>query len=183
MNRIESWRDIHTDLGIFRIALDTTGALRSGWHHVGDRPEGGTIDSGLLEDVALWIQAFTRGTRRTRPDFRIPQGPPFYRRCWETCRSLADGEIISYRELARRAGRAGAARAAGAAMRHNPTPLLVPCHRIVRENGRLGGFAGRTGDHDPALVLKRRLLELEDCEPSTGNRRGILFGSQASSAH
>ena len=63
-------------------------------------------------------------------------------------------ETISYGELARRAGKEGAARAAGQALAANPVPLLVPCHRVICADGSLGGFAG-------GLEMKRRLLELE----------------------
>jgi methylated-DNA-[protein]-cysteine S-methyltransferase len=54
------------------------------------------------------------------------------------------GEVISYGELARRAGSAGAGRAVGQAVGANPLPLFIPCHRVIRTDGALGGFsAGR----------------------------------------
>lgn len=66
------------------------------------------------------------------------------------------GEVISYSGLAERAGNPGASRAVGSAMATNPIPIIVPCHRVLRTGGGLGGYSGRDG-----LVTKRFLLELE----------------------
>lgn len=72
------------------------------------------------------------------------------------------GETASYEELARRVGKPGAAQAVGGAMSRNPVPILIPCHRIVGANGKLGGYGGSThADRQAALAMKRRLLALE----------------------
>jgi len=73
------------------------------------------------------------------------------------CQSIPRGATITYADLARRAGNPRAARAAGQAMRRNPLPLLIPCHRVVGSDGSLTGFAGG----ERALDMKRELLELE----------------------
>lgn len=70
-------------------------------------------------------------------------------------RSIPRGQTLTYGEVAREAGRPGAARAVGQVMATNPVPPLVPCHRVVATTG-LGGFGG-------GLDLKRRLLQLEGC--------------------
>ncbi|MEN6519601.1 MAG: methylated-DNA--[protein]-cysteine S-methyltransferase [Armatimonadota bacterium] len=64
------------------------------------------------------------------------------------------GRIISYKDLAALAGSPRAARAVGNAMRKNPLPIVVPCHRVVHSDGSLGGYMG-------GLDLKRKLLDLE----------------------
>lgn len=81
--------------------------------------------------------------------------PPFQRRCLEVLRPTRPGETLTYGELAARAGSPRAARAAGQAMRRNPLPILVPCHRVVGE-GWSGGFSFGQG-----LLTKQRLLDLE----------------------
>lgn len=82
--------------------------------------------------------------------------PPFFARVYDACRRISYGQVVTYGELARMVGRPGAARAVGAAMAGNPVPLIVPCHRVVAANGRLGGFSAAGG-----TALKRRLLALE----------------------
>jgi methylated-DNA-[protein]-cysteine S-methyltransferase len=72
------------------------------------------------------------------------------------CRSVRYGETISYGRLARRAGRTRAARAAGSVLAANPLPLIIPCHRVVRSDGRIGGFSAAGG-----VSLKKRMLQLE----------------------
>jgi methylated-DNA-[protein]-cysteine S-methyltransferase len=79
---------------------------------------------------------------------------PVVERGWDVLRSLRGGEVITYTELARRCGLPGSARAASAACARNAVALFVPCHRVVRTGGGLGGF--RWG-----LEVKRWLLDFE----------------------
>jgi len=81
---------------------------------------------------------------------------PFQRRVVAACRRIPLGETRSYGELAKQAGRVGAARAVGQVMATNRVPLLVPCHRVVASSGKLGGFSAPQG-----IALKQRLLDLE----------------------
>lgn len=69
------------------------------------------------------------------------------------CRGVRFGQTITYIELARKLGRPAAARAVGSALAKNPLPLIIPCHRIIRSDGSLGGFSGLGG-----LSLKKKLL-------------------------
>lgn len=81
---------------------------------------------------------------------------PFQRRVLECCRAIPYGQTLSYGELARRAGRPGAARAVGNTMATNRCPLVIPCHRVVHADGRVGHFSAPEGGR-----MKLRLLELE----------------------
>ena len=85
-------------------------------------------------------------------------GTPFQRPVWRHVSSIPYGKTVCYGEVARQIGRPSAARAVGAAMRANPVPLVVPCHRVIGSDGKLVGFGG-------GLDLKRRLLQLEGAEP------------------
>jgi len=80
---------------------------------------------------------------------------PFDREVLTACRAIPRGQVRTYAELAAAAGRPRAARAAGNALRRNPVPLLIPCHRVVRKDGSIGQFS--MGGPE----VKRRLLELE----------------------
>lgn len=73
-------------------------------------------------------------------------------------KQVPSGTTVSYQELAALAGNAGAARAVGTAMRKNPLPLLIPCHRVIKASGELGGYMG-TGE--TGLKVKRWLLDNE----------------------
>lgn len=81
------------------------------------------------------------------------RGTEFQQSCWKQMQGIPYGGMITYRELARRMGRAGSFRAVGQAAGANPLPVVVPCHRVVSATG-LGGFTG-------GMALKRSLLELE----------------------
>jgi O-6-methylguanine DNA methyltransferase len=74
-------------------------------------------------------------------------------------RKIRWGEVISYKELARRAGHPKAVRAAASVMRNNIYPIVIPCHRVIRSDGGVGGFCGKMEGFE--VDLKRRLLEME----------------------
>jgi len=74
-------------------------------------------------------------------------------------RSVPWGKTVSYRQLARMSGNPDAVRAAANVMRNNRYALVVPCHRIIYNDGSIGGFSGQTGGR--MIQLKRKLLENE----------------------
>ena len=81
---------------------------------------------------------------------------PFQLQVLAACRAIPRGETRSYGELAKAAGRPGAARAVGSVMASNRTPLIIPCHRVVLASGAAGHFSAPQGE-----VMRRRLLGLE----------------------
>jgi len=88
---------------------------------------------------------------------RVPvdiRGTIFQRRVWEALRRIPRGETRTYSEIARAIGAPAAVRAVGSACGANPVALVVPCHRAVRADGGLGGYAW-------GLPVKKRLLEVE----------------------
>ena len=103
--------------------------------------------------VRRWVEA---GKVDPRPRCDLV-GTSFQRRVWQAIARIPRGQVISYGELARRAGNARAVRAAAGACGANPVPLLIPCHRVIRSDGSLGGFGG-------GLAMKRKLLAREGVE-------------------
>lgn len=81
-------------------------------------------------------------------------GTPFQRAVWAALRRIPPGETASYAEIAAAVGRPLAVRAVGTANAHNPTALVVPCHRVIRSDGTIGGYGG-------GLDRKRWLLTHE----------------------
>ncbi len=84
----------------------------------------------------------------------LSREPAFRRRVLEIVAGIPYGETRSYAWIARQLSRPRAARAVGQAVAANPIPIIIPCHRIVRSDGGLGGYGG-------GLALKKRLLALE----------------------
>jgi len=82
------------------------------------------------------------------------RGTVFQRKVWEQLRRIPAGETRTYQEIARAIGAPAAVRAVGSACGANPVALLVPCHRAIRTDGGLGGYAW-------GLARKKRLLEIE----------------------
>lgn len=96
--------------------------------------------------------------------FSVPfelAGTPFQQRVWLALTRIPFGETLTYGELAVRLG--SGARAVGNACRHNPVPIIVPCHRVVAAHG-LGGYAGSSSG--PLLDRKRWLLAHEGLLPA-----------------
>lgn len=93
----------------------------------------------------------------TLKDFTVPftvKGTPFRSDVLRAIRSIPYGETITYRELAHRSGHPQAVRAVGGVCAANPFPLLIPCHRVIRSDGKWGNYQAGT-DH------KRFLIETE----------------------
>lgn len=80
----------------------------------------------------------------------------FYQAVWRACAEIPKGEVRTYTWIARKIGKPGAARAVGTALGANPFAPLIPCHRVVRTDGSLGGYSG-----DGGIPTKLRLLREE----------------------
>lgn len=115
-------------------------------------------DDRLGWEVARQLGEYFRGQRRSFDLPLAPAGTEFRRRVWEALRAIPFGETRTYQQVAD-AVRCRAARAVGQANRHNPLPIVVPCHRVLAANG-LGGYAGQTGA-GTSIDTKRWLLRHE----------------------
>lgn len=83
-------------------------------------------------------------------------GTPFEKRVWQTLRRIPYGETRSYKWVAERIKRPSAFRAVAKAVSKNPILVIIPCHRVIKSNGSIGGFTSVGG-----VELKRKLLRLE----------------------
>ena len=112
------------------------------------------------------LLAFLDGRRRElgwRLDLRLA-GSDFRRAVLQAAGDVPYGAVTSYASIARRVGKPGAERAVAQALRWNPLPIAVPCHRIVGSSGKLTGYAG------DKLGLKRRLLDVEGVRTEPASR-------------
>ncbi len=88
------------------------------------------------------------------PPLDLSRGSEFQQAVWQELLAIPLGHTRTYGELAIRLGNPGGSRAVGAACGANPIPVIVPCHRVLAANGKLGGFSGGPG-------WKNRLLQIE----------------------
>lgn len=104
------------------------------------------------------IVAHMAGDARELLDAKIDlEGvPDFHVRVYEVTRAIPPGQTLSYSEVAEKLDSPGAARAVGQALGQNPFPIIVPCHRVLGSNGKVGGFSARGG-----TATKMRLLNIE----------------------
>lgn len=112
-----------------------------------------------IGDVIARIRALLAGGRDdlTDVDLDMHASTPFEQRVYEVARRIPPGATVTYGEVAARIGSPKAAREVGAALGRNPFPIIVPCHRVVAANGKMGGFSAPGG-----VKTKLRLLALED---------------------
>ena len=87
--------------------------------------------------------------------------PEFNRKVYDIARTIPPGSTLTYGEIAERLGDKLLARDVGQALGKNPTPLIVPCHRVLAAGGKTGGFSAPGG-----VVSKLRLLTIEGAQPS-----------------
>jgi len=105
--------------------------------------------------IAKRLKAYFSGHKVLFPDeLDLSLATSFQREVWQITRMIPYGETRSYSWLAKKIGKPGASRAIGQALSRNPLPIIVPCHRVIGNNGRLVGFSG-------GVEIKKRLLYLE----------------------
>jgi methylated-DNA-[protein]-cysteine S-methyltransferase len=111
-----------------------------------------------LARAAGALRAYASGRDEPLPPFDLA-GTPFQQRVWDRLCAIPTGKTMSYGALAAAIGKPKAARAVGGAVGSNPVPILIPCHRVIGENGSLTGFG-------LGLPMKRALLAHEDRKKS-----------------
>lgn len=140
---------LHSPLGPITVTEDGGTIVSLAWGWSPDAEE-----TGLLCLARKQLEEYFNGGRT---DFTLPLAPPgtaFQRTVWSQMLSIPYGETNSYSGMARAIG--SGARAVGTACAKNPVPILIPCHRVVGQNGCLTGYSGGDG-----LATKKYLLDLE----------------------
>lgn len=134
-----------TACGAIDVAVDDAGALTRLVFHTdrslaGDpAPRHGA--GAAITRVRASLEAYFLGDLAAIDSLAVsPRGTEFQRSVWEALRRIPVGETRSYAEIAADVGRPGAVRAVGQANGANPVALVVPCHRVIRSDGSLGGY-------------------------------------------
>ena len=141
--------------GLSRVVFTATGALPEAVGSADERDvEKHSTD--VLDAAQAQLAEYFAGRRRS---FELPLDPPrttdFRAAVHAQLTEIGYGETVTYRDVAKRLGRPGATRAVGSACGANPLLIVRPCHRVLRSDGGLGGYAG-------GLAAKRFLLTLEE---------------------
>ena len=100
----------------------------------------------------------------------LEAAPEFHRRVYEVARTIPPGRTMTYGEIARHLGAPHESREVGQALGKNPVAIIVPCHRVLGADGKMGGFSANGG-----VSTKRRMLEIEGA-PEVG--AGPLFATR-----
>jgi methylated-DNA-[protein]-cysteine S-methyltransferase len=138
---------------------------------VGVRP---IRDPRLPGDMAKQVLDHLTGRQRFSGRIDLSRLTPFQQRVLRKIRTIPTGEVRSYQWVAKEIGAERAARAVGTALAKNPIPILIPCHRVVRSDGRLGEYSGG-GPSVKAKLLAFEGVDLEDLARLRG-RRDIATG-------
>lgn len=160
------WAVVPTTLGAMLVAATARGvcklAFGEGCDDLARRfphaalVEGGAEFAALLGDVIAAVEQPGTGAA-------IPldvAGTAFQERVWQALRQIPPGETRSYAQIAAAIGEPGAVRAAGSANGANPVAVLIPCHRVVRSDGSLGGYAW--GEAIKAELLRREVAQTKE---------------------
>ncbi len=122
---------------------------------LGDGLKEANLSKKAFAELVERLKSYLAGKRVDFHDeLDLSTATPFQRRVWQLVRLIPYGETRSYGWLAEQLGKTGAGRAVGQALAKNPLPIVIPCHRVVAKDGRLGGYSG-------GIEMKRYLLERE----------------------
>ena len=147
---------IDTSLGLIKLVFEGRKLTRV--EQASSKEEGGQVPDEILKPVIDCIEG-----RRDGAGIPVKlEGSEFQIKVWEAMRQVPPGKVISYSDLAKRAGNMRATRAAASACGQNPCAIVIPCHRIVRRDRGLGGFFW-------GLDIKRALLTREGIQISHDN--------------
>ena len=154
---------LKTNLGWMRPISDGTNLVRLDWNQAGwqepDRP------NHVSRETKSQLQAFFNGHLYQFDLPLAPAGKHANGLDWlNIMAKIPYGTIMSYAEFASFAGKPKAARAAGSVCANNPIPIIYPCHRIIRSDGKLGNYGGGSdhhSTHSDNLVRKATLIKLE----------------------
>ena len=155
--------NLDSPVGTIYLAGDKDGLTELTFPSNRREQDGRIEDAAPFHEVIRQVHAYFA---RELKEFDLPlkpKGTPFQMTVWEALKEIPYGETISYGELAQKIGRPKASRAVGAANGQNPISIIVPCHRVIGNNGKLTGYGG-------GLDVKEKLLSLEGALPRS------LFG-------
>jgi methylated-DNA-[protein]-cysteine S-methyltransferase len=144
---------LETEIGHLELVSNDTSLVRC-WFVENKLPESEIIPE-VLTEAKKQLQLYLAGNLTSFDLNLLPEGTEFQKRVWIELQNIPYGKTISYNELANRLGDPKVIRAAATANGKNPLGIIIPCHRVIGNNGNLVGYAG-------GLHRKRFLLDIEN---------------------
>lgn len=153
---------IPTKDGEFLASYSSAGLCGLRFPRAGKPGRGARTDGNIPAEIQRWhglvkqalASSLAGQAPRKLPPLDVSRGTKFQQLVWAQLGRIGAGKTMSYKEVAQAIGRPGAVRAVGGACGANPIPVLVPCHRVLAANRKIGGFSG-------GLAWKRTLLGRE----------------------
>lgn len=179
------YKDIESPVGQLRLVADQSALVAILWEcDMAGRARFSQARPGpnhpVLSTAKRELAEYFAGERTSFDVPLRPAGTEFQSRVWRQLQQIPYGSSCSYGELARAIGRPTACRAVGAANGQNPLCIVVPCHRVIGQNGKLTGFAGGLKAKSHLLTLERRVARDKKISPKsrTGMKKPrIIRGS------
>jgi len=163
-NLVLRYITFNTDVGWLGILGSAKGLLRTtlpqhsaeeALQRLGDGVNQAVWSPRQFEDLVERFKIYFSGHRVAFPDeLDLSRATPFQRMVWEVTRLITYGETRSYAWVAEQISKPEAVRAVGQALGKNPLPIIIPCHRVITSDGKLGGFS-------EGLEMKRFLIHME----------------------
>lgn len=149
--------------GVFGVDLDGASIRELYFPGCWDMKRGSEDTVAIVDKLAKDLNEYFTGLKVDWKSYKLSlNGTPFQQRVWKTLRSIPYGKTASYQDVALRLESKGV-RAVGNACADNRIPIIIPCHRVIRNNGGLGGFGA-------GLQWKHFLLELESGHKGNKNK-------------
>ncbi|MDA9460768.1 methylated-DNA--[protein]-cysteine S-methyltransferase [Enterococcus mundtii] len=148
---------IETPIGPLWLDADQKGLTAVSFERISENEE---ANAQILSLAKKQLEEYFSGERHV---FDVPlsfqRGTAFQQKVWRVLTRIPYGQSRTYKQVAQAIGQPKAARAIGQANRLNPLPIVIPCHRVIGQNGQLTGYMGKA---ENGLVIKRQLLVLEN---------------------
>lgn len=144
---------IQTPLGYLKLIADNHHLVSASFITPSESNNDNNV-SPLLKEVAAQMDAYFTGKLQTFDIPLQPHGTDFQKEVWKKLLTIPYGETISYLKLANMVGGSNYSRAVGTANGNNPIAIIIPCHRVIGNNGNLVGYSG-------GLEKKQWLLDFE----------------------
>jgi methylated-DNA-[protein]-cysteine S-methyltransferase len=156
--KTEYWTDFRSPVGKLRLVADGKGLTRVDFGDHMAPSAGICIETKILQQAKRELREYFAGERE---EFEVPlnpEGTKFQYQVWNELMKIPYGATMTYGEIARNMGNPDAMRAVGAANGRNPIAIIIPCHRVIGNNGNMIGYGG--GIDRKLWLLKHEAAEI-----------------------